>query len=121
MKILLEKKNGVRRVRISFPKHYWKLVRPFNNEWLKVETQSIIEADQKDNDDNMMPKTPGYKPSHLNYVMSQTSPQDLKTPVLEDCLVSLLNSSTTECSSLIDQSSSKVVQQTSSQNSYEEN
>lgn len=152
------------------------------------ETQSIIEADQKDNDENMMPKTPGYQPSNLNDVMSQISPQDLKTSVLEDSLVSRLNdllpisqrpvnvlsndqneteaffqtknqikrfsesdpnekefteneskkplvvlenendntfesdsnSSTTECTSQVDQSSSEVVQQTSSQNSFEE-
>ncbi len=152
------------------------------------ETQSIIEADQKDNDENIMPKTPGYQPSNLNDVMSQISPQDLKTSVLEDSLVSRLNeilpisqrpvnvlsndqneteaffqtknqikrfsesdpnekefteneskkplvvlenendntlesdsnSSTTECTSQVDQSSSEVVQQTSSQNSFEE-
>ncbi|RNA08170.1 hypothetical protein BpHYR1_021964 [Brachionus plicatilis] len=30
------------------------------------ETQSIIGADQKENDDNMMPKTPGYQPTNFN-------------------------------------------------------
>ncbi|RNA12086.1 hypothetical protein BpHYR1_008236 [Brachionus plicatilis] len=47
------------------------------------ESQSIIGADQKDNDDNMMPKTPGYQPTNFNDVISQISTQDLKTPVLE--------------------------------------
>ncbi|RNA03085.1 hypothetical protein BpHYR1_042939, partial [Brachionus plicatilis] len=55
------------------------------------ETQSIIGTDQKDNDDNMMPKTPGYQPTNFNDVISQISTQDLKTPVLEDTLVSRLN------------------------------
>ncbi|RNA43042.1 hypothetical protein BpHYR1_042906 [Brachionus plicatilis] len=50
------------------------------------ETQSIIDADQKDNDGNVLPKTPGYQPTNFNDVISQISPQDLKTPVLEDHL-----------------------------------
>ncbi|RNA01183.1 hypothetical protein BpHYR1_013050 [Brachionus plicatilis] len=55
------------------------------------ETQSIIGADQKDNYENMMPKTPGYQPTNFNDVISQISTQDPKTPVLEDHLVSRLN------------------------------
>ncbi|RNA05038.1 hypothetical protein BpHYR1_052577, partial [Brachionus plicatilis] len=153
------------------------------------ETQSIIGADQKDNDDNMMPKTPGYQPTNFNDGISQISTQDPKTPVLEDTLVSRLNdflplcqspvnvrsngqnetetffqtknqlkrfsesdpnekeftekeskkplvvlenendntfesesnSSTTECSIQVDQSSNEDGQQTASQNSIEEN
>ncbi|RNA35952.1 hypothetical protein BpHYR1_012822 [Brachionus plicatilis] len=153
------------------------------------ETQSIFEACQKDDDENVMPKTPGYQPTNFNDVISQISPQDLKTPVLEHQLVSRLNdflplcqspvnvrsndqnetetffqtknqikrfsesdpnekeftekeskkplvvfenendntfesesnSSTTECSNQVDQSSNEVGQQTASQNSIEEN
>ncbi|RNA01169.1 hypothetical protein BpHYR1_038241 [Brachionus plicatilis] len=148
------------------------------------ETQSIIGADQKDNDDNMMPKTPGYQPTNFKDVISQISTQDPKTPVLEDHLVSRLNdflplcqspvnvrsndqnetetffqtknqikrlsesdpnekeikeplvvlenendnsfesesnSSATECSIQVDQSSNEDGQQTASQNSIEEN
>ncbi|RNA32654.1 hypothetical protein BpHYR1_017083 [Brachionus plicatilis] len=55
------------------------------------ETQSIFGADQKYNDDNMMPKTPGYQLTNFNDVISLISTQDLKTPVLEDHLVSRLN------------------------------
>ncbi|RNA12675.1 hypothetical protein BpHYR1_033321, partial [Brachionus plicatilis] len=99
------------------------------------ETQSIIGADQKDNDANMMPKTPGYQPTNFNDVISQISTQELKTPVLEDTLKPLVvlenendntfesesNSSTTECSIQVDQSSNEDGQQTASQNSIEEN
>ncbi|RNA30461.1 hypothetical protein BpHYR1_036222 [Brachionus plicatilis] len=99
------------------------------------ETQLIIGADQKDNDDNMMPKTPGYQPTNFNDVISQISTQDLKTPVLEDHLKPLVvlenendntfesesNSLITEYSNQVDQSSNEVVQQTASQNSFEEN
>ncbi|RNA06046.1 hypothetical protein BpHYR1_050542, partial [Brachionus plicatilis] len=138
-----ERKNGVRRVRISFPKEVENIIGSLSGptmmyeghniakcpiketlcekchqkghltqkcsiaEKLKSlerkkidyndlyidqeETQSIIGADKKDNDDNMMPKTPGYQPTNFNDVISQISTQDLKTPVLEDTLRSRLN------------------------------
>ncbi|RMZ96474.1 hypothetical protein BpHYR1_048181, partial [Brachionus plicatilis] len=121
------------------------------------------------NDENVMPKTPGYQPINFNDVIFQISPQDLKTPVLEDHLVSRLNdflplcqspvnrfsesdpnekeftekeskkplvvlenendntfesesnSSTTEFTIQVDQSSNEDGQQTASQNSIDEN
>ncbi|RNA09500.1 hypothetical protein BpHYR1_018459 [Brachionus plicatilis] len=48
-----------------------------------AQLQLLIGADQKDNDDNMIPKMPGYQPRNFNDVISQISTQDLKTPVLE--------------------------------------
>ncbi|RNA39368.1 hypothetical protein BpHYR1_001222 [Brachionus plicatilis] len=69
------------------------------------ETQSIIGADQKDNDDNMMPKTPEYQTTNFNDVISQISTQDLKTPVLEDTLVSRLNDFLPLCQSPVNERS----------------
>ncbi|RNA38586.1 hypothetical protein BpHYR1_048431 [Brachionus plicatilis] len=46
-----------------------------------------------------MPKTPGYQPTNFNDVISQISPQHLKTSVLEDHLVSRLNNFLPPCQS----------------------
>ncbi|RNA25882.1 hypothetical protein BpHYR1_035484 [Brachionus plicatilis] len=55
------------------------------------ETQSIFEAGQKDDDEYVMPKAPGYQPTNFNDAISHISQQDHKTPVLEDHLISRLN------------------------------
>ncbi|RNA39264.1 hypothetical protein BpHYR1_025648 [Brachionus plicatilis] len=70
---IAEKLNSLERKKIDYNELYID----------QEKTQSIFEASQKDDDENVMPKTPRYQPKNFNDVISQISPQDLKLPVLE--------------------------------------